>query len=168
MGFLNALGKMIQGKPVFDNEPQPGQPAQPPGPQQQTEPQRGIDLMGTKKELPIVMVDPMRYDVSHNGQRMDIDIFIQNHSQERLFLDKIKILGAFRELDTYLRPGERREFRVYSGNRQTNAPDARLEIWYRNELNDYFSAIHTVEFHKEPDNTFGVARIKFVPPIKDI
>jgi hypothetical protein len=159
MGFLDAFGKILQGKPVYDGTSEKQSP--PASDEPIATPQQG------SKYIPVVRIG--RIEVRQNGQNMDIEAYIKNESQVEIGLDKVRLLGGMRELDTHLQPGQERKFHLYSGGRPSNTSRDKVEVWYLTEgTADYFSSVHVIEFFKESDNTFSVRRIRFLPPIKDM
>ncbi len=161
MGFLDGLGKMMQGKPVFEPPSQSDAQGQSPS----TEQSANTSTQGPKV-IPLAQIE--RVEIHNNGSHMRVTVAIQNDSDAMIMLDKIRLLGTMKELDTQLRPGESREFNVYDNQRPNhrNYDDAQLD--YRDMSGDYFEARHTVEFRQEADNTYSVSRFRFVGPVKDI
>jgi len=151
MGFFGALGKILQGKPVFTpdqgNGGQPGAPAAP-------QPAAG------DKVYPQVSIEHVQCRTTGGG--MDIDAFIQNYSSGQVQLDKIELFGHTAQVTTFLRPGEDREFRIYDGPRPTATNQPNLELYYKNASGDYFCADHYMEFTQQADRTYTVERIRFL------
>lgn len=117
------------------------------------------------KQIPELRIEDA--DTRQNGQRMEVYAVIRNDSDKAVFLDKIRILGTKRELDTALRTYEARKFLLYSGPRPTTTSYGTAEIDYHHE-GDYFQAKCRVEFRQEPDKTYTVHRIMATGPMKDI
>lgn len=167
--FFEGLKRMITGQPVFkpgededgvelkdaQDTPDTTQPAQ----------QSTLERTGPKV-IPLAIIEHI--ECRTNGSNMDVSIHVKNHSQGDIMLDKISLFGDSREIDHTLRPGEMREFPVFSGARPSNRNYTHCELHYRDEPGDYFSAAHNVEFEQEPDGTYTVNRIRFIPPVKDI
>jgi hypothetical protein len=165
MGFFGALSKIIQGKPVFEvnqNQPQQSAPASvTPGQPVPTAP-----APAGPKVYPQLYIG--RVECRMSGDDMDVDIFIKNASQVQLDLDRISILGTSRDLGTFLRPGEEREFRVYSGDRPRNASHNHVEIDVKTDPGgDYFKAEFTMDFKQEADGTYTVQRFRAIE-VRDV
>ncbi len=163
MGFFRALGNIVQGKPVFESADGAGQATQ--NPQAQTQPQAGQASQGPKT-IPVVQI--RRVECVDKGPQMELQVDIRNDSREDVLLDKIRLLGTVRELDTTLRPGETRQFTVYKGNRTPDEPRGYAEVQYRKMDGDYFSAIHQVRGRKESDGYWDVTEFRLQLPIKDL
>jgi hypothetical protein len=175
MGFFGALGKIIQGKPVFEptNNNQP--PAQPQGdafgggnfgqtaaPQQ---PGAQPPVQTGPKQPPHVEFERI---VCHtNGNHMECDAFIKNHSQTDVDLDRLNLLGTSQDLGRVLRPGEEREFRIYNGNRPNSTSYNRAELTVKDATGDYFQIIYHVEFDAVGDGTYDIDTIR-TQIVKDI
>ncbi len=160
MGFLDGLGRFMQGKPIFEA---PSSPVQA-NPQPTEHP---IDEPRGPKYIPSVKIK--KIDVHNNGSHMRITASIANDSKGRIELDKINLLGTKKELDTWLRPEEEREFIVFEGNRPNhrNYDDSWLD--YRDEVGDYFQQYHTVEYGaQQEDGTYEVRQVNVAGPVKDI
>jgi len=159
MGFLDKLGRFMQGKPIF--EALPASPGDSTPKQQQKDENRG------PKYIPKVKVREIE---THNiGSHIRIAARIVNDSSERVELDKIRLLGTEKKLDTWLNAGEEREMTIFEGDRlnHRNYDDAWLD--YRDESGDYFQQYHTVEFNaQQSDGTYEVRRIQAAGPVKDI
>ncbi len=98
---------------------------------------------------------------------MQVDGMIQNMSSDQIELDKIKIFGTSKELDSFLRPGEERKYRLFDGNRSNSNYNNTCELYYIDKSGDYFSALHNITFKRLQDNTYEVDDIRF-GYIKDI
>lgn len=165
--FFKGFMKLVKGEPVFTSGDQnSGQVAE-----AQTVPQPAPakpsrhDAHG-RKIIPLVTVAQIK--VKLHGDDMEIEAELANHSELQIELDKIKLLGSTRELDSFLRPGQEREYVIYEGKRLNHTSYQYAELHYKDPTGDYFSAIHFVEFQQEPDRTYSVRRMRFLPPIKDI
>lgn len=157
MGFFGTLSKLIQGKPVFEANQNPAAPQ----PQMPTQaPQEPHSTASGQKVYPQVSIERTTYH-THGGD-MDLDLYIQNHSQTQVDLDRLEILGTSRDLGTFLRPGEEREFRVYSGPRPNNTNMSNVQLYIRNELSDMFCVDFHIEFRQEADRTYTTDRIRYI------
>lgn len=155
MGFFTGVKHILFGGP----EPEPGLERRKANEAKQPD--------GTGyKQLPNLRIE--NTDCRNNQQNMDVRCVIKNDSDKEVFLDKIRLLGSKRELDTPLRPYEARDFVVYSGPRPTHRSYGTAEIDYRDTLGDYFQAKCRVELRQEPDKTYSIHRITVAGPMKDI
>ncbi len=164
MGFLDGLGKLIQGKPVFE-VPQDIQDS-PSKDDDQQRPLAEQTPSSGPKIIPTVVIERSEY--SNSGSSTRLTARIKNQSQNLIELDKIRLLGTSIELDGQLRAGESREFNIFEGNRPNhdNYDDAYLV--YKNDTGDYFESYHTVEFRKENDDTYNIYSFRFVGPVRDV
>lgn len=117
------------------------------------------------KQIPQLRIEDI--DVRNNGSSMELHCIVRNDSDKQIFLDKVRILGVKREIDTALRNYEARKFLLYSGPRPNNTSYGAAEIDYHHE-GDYFQAKCRVEFRQEPDKTYTVHRLTVIGPAKDI
>ncbi len=156
MGFLGGLSRFVQGKPVFEvptdsptilNNPDP------------------TASSGTKS-IPTVSIE--RSACYNNGTAVRVMATIRNSSDQMIELDKIRLLGTSAELDTQLRAGESREFKVYDSNRPNNSNYNDAYLVYKDATGDYFEAYHTVQFQQEADGTYTPQQFRFTGPVKDI
>jgi hypothetical protein len=84
-------------------------------------------------------------------------------------LDKIRLLNTTRELDSFLRGGEEREFLVYDGPKlQKEYHEAQIDYKTQREA-DYFQATFDVKFNYHGnDGTYTVSEMHLHGPIRDI
>lgn len=173
MSFLDAIKKLVTGQPVFTtkSDGQYDQDLAQPVQQEQTEaavePAFGTprDQRG-EKILPVVAVK--RVDCRLRDAGMECWGVLQNQAPYKMELDKISLLGVRLELDNFLEPNEEREYLLYSGARPTSEADHNCQLQYLNESGDYFSAEHYVHLAVQPDGTYVINRLEFVPPVRDI
>lgn len=159
MGFLDGLGRLVQGKPVFEAPTSSNDHTAPPTTQIG-------HSSSSPKQLPHVEIE--KTESHNNGSHTRVDVDIKNRSDGPVELDKIRLLGTTREIDTVLRAGEERQFVIFEGDRPShrNYDDAWLE--YKDESGDYFQQYHTVEFEQQPDKTYSVKYIRPSGSVKDI
>lgn len=170
MGFWSGLGKVLQGKHVFET-PVSSQHAPDEDASQaevHTAANAGNERSSTSgpKILPTVLIE--RSDSHINGSHIRVMAHIKNHSDQQVELDKIRLLGVSTELDTVLRPGESREFRVYEGPGMNGSGYDDAHVIYKDMTGDYFETYHTVQFRKEKDGTYSPQQFRFIGPVKDI
>lgn len=168
--FFDFMGKMIQGKPVFDAGDKPEDPTQSQAtvtPSTTVEPAAPLIRKEDQHTFPVAYV---KHVVTHFGSNdMKIYCHIVNTWSQPIELDKIRLLDTKRELDAFLRAGEEREFLVYDGPKmQRQVHEAQLD-YKTHEEGDYFEAIHDVTFtyHAE-DKTYSVDEMHLRLPIRDI
>ena len=110
----------------------------------------------------------VREDCYLDGNTMTCEADIQNLSDQTLFVDEVIIFGRKTELQRQLRPGERREFRIYDGPAISGNYINDCYVLYRDETGDYFRSNHDVDCEEQADGHQFVKRIRFVPPVKDV
>lgn len=162
--FFEGIKRMIQGKPVFDaNDPEERQAS---ADQAQPDPiMEAIDPNG-QKILPRVSIE--RIEPHESDSRLEIYAAIQNYSEVQVFLDKITLLGATKEINYPLRPGEEREFLIFAGPHPTTDAYDDCNLQFRKQDGDYFMAKHYVQMERRADNTYKVERITPEGPVRDI
>lgn len=161
MGFWQSLGRVVRGEPVFTT---PNDSAS--STAQHQSPVHGQQQAGGVKQLARAIVEETESHV--NGHHVRVTARIKNDSEGRVELDKIRIMGGKRELDTWLNPQQEREFVVYEGEmpKHRNYDDAWLD--YKDETGDYFQQYHTVEFQQEDDGCYSIKYIRPSGSVKDI
>ncbi len=162
MGFFDVLKNLATGKPGFE---MPGASAEREEPQAAPTNSEAPVRRGPKV-VPVVEIERSTYRT--NGSQMQVTCIIQNNSQGTIELDKIRLLGSSLELDSFLRPGEERQYNVYNGNRPNNTHYHIAELYYKDESGDYFCANHFIEYDREPDGTYVITDFKLQHPIRDV
>lgn len=100
---------------------------------------------------------------------MQLYCHIVNNWPEAVELDKIRIFGTTRELDTELRPHEEREFVIYDGPALTREHHESELIYKTRKEADYFETIHTMTFaYNANDKTYLPSDIRVEGPVRDI
>lgn len=160
MGFWQGLGKVMRGEPVFTT---PGDSA---SSSMQNQAPHGQQQAGGVKQIARATVEETESHV--NGHHLRVTARIKNESAGRIELDKIRLLGGSRELDTWLNPHQEREFIIYEGDmpKHRNYDDAWLD--YKDETGDYFQQYHTVEFESGDDGRYSIKYLRPSGPVKDI
>lgn len=167
MGFFDALSKIVKGEPVFT-------PGQPDGKQQSGDhfgqtpavPQPAPTAPAGPKVYPRLELGRVQCRMS--GDDMEVEVEIQNNSNEQLDLDQVRMLGKSHDLGTQLRPGEEREFTLYEGDRPNNTSNSRVDITFRTVPGgDYFQAEFVIDFKQEADRTYSVQRFRPIQ-VRDI
>lgn len=151
--FFESLRRIAQGKPLFD-------PQQPAGGHDQhadlaSLPGEHTNTTMTRsgpKVIPRVVIEHVESHV--NGHHMDCRGVIRNESNAQVFLDKVRLLGTSRELDSAMRPGESREFLLYTGSIPQQGNMYACELQYRDATGDYFTGLHNLQFARQSDGTY--------------
>lgn len=162
--FFEGMKRMILGKPVFDaNDPEEQQTT---ADQAQPDPIMGAIDPDGRKALPRVAIE--RIEPRESGGHLELYAAIQNYSDVQVFLDKITMLGATREINHPLRPGEEREFPVYSGPDPRNDYYDNCDLQFRKGDGDYFLARHHVQMERQHDGSYKVERVTLEGSVRDI
>lgn len=159
MSFFDFVKKMAQGKPIF--EAQADAQNEHHDATDQSRPKRPIP-----KSIPVVVMEHV--SCYERGPDMECWGFIRNNSNDAAFLDKVRILGAMRDIAYRLEPGEQREFQLYFGYRPRNTNHQVAELYFRNDQGDYFASVHDLDFQQLPDRSYMISRVRYLPPVRDI
>lgn len=180
MGFLTAIGRMLQGKPVFqvgdthgsddwdDNAPtiEYAEERKERRAEARSATSGLVDAKGYKRP-PVVSVVHVKTDLG--GDRFDLWITLQNQSDRDTHLDKFSIFGGSFGLNHPLAARDRRAFRVYSGPLLKHDDYRQAELYYRDApTGDYFRADYMIEYHFESDESYTPVEMKMIMPIRDI
>lgn len=160
MGLLDGFGRFMQGKPVFEHSSDQQSPANTPPSSQ------GATQQGGPKVIPHVFIEQSESYVS--GHRMKVIANIKNDSEKTIEVDKIFILGSSRELDTHMRPNEERQVVVYDGTMPKHRNYTKADLQFKDDLGDYFSTPHIVEFEEEDDGHYKISRFRGGGGVRDI
>lgn len=153
MGFLSGLGKMIQGKPVFEAGDQQNLTLNTP------------QKVSSPKVVPKVCI--IRTECKENNGQMELTVHIKNESQVEVHADNIRIFDKVMQLDRNINPGQTSDFIVYSGPIMHDDNRNKCELKYRKTDGDYFAMQHTVEYGFA-QNAYVVNSIRPVGPVNDI
>lgn len=170
MGFWNAVNKMVQGKPIFEDQPTvrdkiTGAAEQPQGEAAQNN-NPFVDQHG-KKIIPEVRIEHVTSHI--NGPSFTTTAWIKNVSTLEIELDKITILSNRVEIDRRLRPQEAHEVTLYRGPALKHNHDHKAILQYKIVQNgDYFTAEYTVEFKYESDATYTIKALQPNYGVRDI
>ncbi len=166
MGFLDVLGRMLQGKPAFDVTSSETKNSANQEPDNFKVDTKLVDKQG-RKVIPEIEIENV---VSHRqGSSLTVTAWIKNHSSVEIELDKINILSKKSEIDRRLRPGEAYQVTLYRGNVLKHEHDHKASLQYKIiENGDYFLANYSVEFKYESDGTYTIKRIEDNNGVKDI
>lgn len=152
MGFLQGIGRLVRGEPVFQVTQSPQD--------------RHVPQSNKGTHMPRVGIIETESHAERGHLR--IAVRIENHSDGRVELDKIRLLNKVRELDVWVGPHEERECTVYEGPllTQRSYDDAWLD--YKDASGDYFQQYHTVEFQQATEGFYSVKYIRPSGQVRDI
>lgn len=170
MGFWSTVNKLLQGKPVFEDEPNVRDKIT--GAVAQTE--NGVEPVENrfvdehdKKIIPEVAIEHV---TSHlHGGTFITTAWIKNLSKFEIELDKITALSIKIEIDRRLRPQQAHEITLYNGPILKDDHNHKAILQYKIvENGDYFSAEYTVEFKYESDGTYIIKALRPNYGVRDI
>jgi hypothetical protein len=171
MGFFGVLGKIVAGKPVFtpegEQQAQAPAPPAPASPNQQVAAWDSLTTAAIPKTIPQLRLGRLENRVQNGRYELYVDIV--NMSAETVFLDSITLLGARAELDSQLRPGETRQYRVYNAKPITSQAAGYAELRFRKQADgDYFMMYFQMSSVRESDGYYKVTEFRQTGPVKDI
>lgn len=156
MGFFKALKNIALGKPVFEVTPQKNATTT-----HQTQPGKT-----GPKVVPQLYVE--RTNCRTSGDDMEVEVVVQNYSQQELLLDKVELLGHVAYLNSKeVSPGEEDDITAFEGDRPKDTHGAQCLVYYKNKEGDYFCSVHNVEYQQLPDGTYMVRTVRFMH-VKDV
>jgi hypothetical protein len=170
MGFWSGVNKLMQGKPVFEDQPtvrdkitgaeQSSQTGVQPDNNQFTD-QNG------KKIIPQVEVGQVESHIQ--GDTITVTAWVKNLSGFAIELDKITILSRKTELDRPLSPQQAHEVTLYKGSLLKSDNDHKVVLQYKIvENGDYFSVEYVCEFKYESNGTYTVKALRPAYGVRDI
>lgn len=159
MGFWKAVGKIIQGKPVFETPDQSVdrpptleslRPAPLVRPASQVEPPPE-----QPKPIPTVSITHCKTHV--HGNDMTVTAWVTNTSDTEIELDKVTLLDAKTEIDRRLSPHQGHEVMLYKGPAPTTDAARKTCLYYKCiPTGDYFCADFSTEYTRESDGKYIV------------
>lgn len=163
MGFLSGLGRLLQGKPVFQ-APQAGSEKSPWQPSFSAE--TPTDERG-RKIIPELRVEHCHTHLS--GDDTMVTVWLTNTSDGDIDLDKVVILDVKRELDRRLGPGQAHEVVLYKGPVPMSDAARKAQLYYRLvSSDDYFRADFLVEYQRQSDGSCPIEGLRPEYPIRDV
>lgn len=153
MSFMGGLGRLLQGKPVFQAGDDPSQTS--------TEPTQ------TKDGKVVPRISIIRSDCNINNGTMELRVHIKNESPVEVFIDNIRIFDNQAEIDRNIKPNETSDFVVYKGPVMQDERRNKCELKYRTTDGDFFVMEHFVVYSYRND-TYVVDSIRPVGPVNDI
>jgi hypothetical protein len=176
-GIFDFFDRMVKGELVFNDEddknnrggvkPDEIQQAEAEPAPKAPEPTGPVIRKGDDSSFPVVYVKRLVPRI--NGTKMQVYGWIKNEWPEEIMLDKIRWLGATREIDSFLKGGEERDFLLYDGP-LLSSENHEAQLDYKTQRdNDYFEAVHEVTFTYHPnEKLYSVNEIRLRRPIRDI
>lgn len=167
MGFLSGLGRVLAGKPVFqDGESTSGGSSSAAGGQTVKAGETPRDNQG-RKIIPEFEIENCKPD--DNGSRVDISAKITNTSDARVELDKIILWGQKYELDYRFEPHQSRQMWLYRGPAvRTNSYHTANLIYKLVDSGDYFQADYEIEYDLESDGSYSLSELHLIRPVRDV
>jgi hypothetical protein len=176
--FFEGMRRLIAGEQVY----RPGEDTDAPIYQHKDEAKSEAQATVANYDHDAPVIDPVSRDKAHppeavierfecyyhDGSHMEINLFIANHSNQELLIDKVMLFGHRHDIDFSLHPGQSREFMVYRGPLMDNHNYTTAELHYRTPAGDYFSAMHNIEYEEKFEHKYVPHRIRFYGPVKDI
>lgn len=166
MGFLDVIGRMIQGKPAFEVTPSESRDTTSDESDDQAGARSLVDHRG-RKIIPQIEIEHV---TSHRqNDSLTVTAWIKNHSATEIELDKIHILGTKLEIDRRLRPGQAYQVTLYKGKMLKHDHDHKTSLQYKIiENGDYFLAHYSIEFKRESDGMYTIKRLEDNNGVQDI
>jgi hypothetical protein len=124
-------------------------------------------VKGQDSTFPQALIKRLKPHV--NDTHMQLYCHIVNEWTEEVEIDKIRIFGMKRELDTTLSPHEEREFLVYDGP-VLMREDHEAELDYKTKRDgDYFRTVYNITFaYNSSDSTYLPSEAHLDGPVRDI
>ncbi len=153
MGFIDGLGRLLQGRPAFVADNQQAKSS--------TEPESVVG----ERVVPKVCI--IRNDCRVNDGQMELTVHIKNESTVEVYVDNIRIFDKVIEIDRNIKPGVTSDFVVYKGPVMQDENRNKCELKYRNMHGEFFVMQHLVEYNYQHD-TYIVSNVRPVGPVNDI
>jgi hypothetical protein len=178
MGLFDFLDRMAKGEPFFDDESsakdkdnrvsfKPDEVKQTTPEQKSAEATGPTIRKGDDSSFPVVYIKRLTPRV--NGTKLQVYGQVKNEWPEEIMLDKIRWLNTTREIDSFLRGNEEREFLLYDGSLLSGEDHDALLDYKTTRDNDYFEAIHDVTFtYHANEKLYSPNEVRLQHPIRDI
>lgn len=163
MGFFEGFGRLLAGKPVFENpddpEPEDGDSdgLENEYPTQPTVAPAGNPLRDAngRKVIPDIKIEHVKS--SRNGTTMTVEAWVTNHSDLAIRLDDWHILGQRTQLHHELSPGQCHQMILYRGSVAPSEHDNRSKLTFRILANtDEFEINYRIEFYRTSDGVYMI------------
>lgn len=159
MGFLDGLGRMLKGEPVFqdedagkDGDVRSGDDFDEQPPEQVARPRDTTALVDENgyKYVPRIVFESVK--TRRQGTSMTVTAWATNTSEVRVRLDYLYVRGHKRVLQRELSPGEGREVIVYDGSVFMDDYDRDARLTFRiMDNDDLFESKYYIGYGKELD-----------------
>lgn len=166
MGFFNGLGKMLQGKPVFED------PASGSGGEVSDHLTTSSNTPQTtgedgQKIIPTIRLEHVKSTV--NGDKMEVTAWVTNESPLSIELDKVTMMKQRTEIDRHLAPEQAYQVVLYRGEQMANEHEHHAQLQYKIVHNgDYFRADYTIRYQRLSTGKFVVEYLTPERHIRDI
>lgn len=172
MGFYDFMKRVVEGQPVFqEGDETSRKPAADQDHQQPREEgvHESASTIVKHKEDTFPFVEVTHLKSHTDGTTLQLYGHIKNEWHDEVLLDKIVIFGMKRELDTFLRGHEERDFLLYKGPvLRHDEHEAHIDYKTRQE-GDYFRANFRVKcVYNSNDQTYTVSELHLHRPVLDI
>jgi len=170
MGFLGGLGRLIAGKPVFEDDGGSQTPKRndttassvTPASQGQT----SVDERGYKV---IPQIELSHFHTNRDGSRMTFEVWLTNHSDEIIRIDSAEIGGQKQVFNRQLGSRESHQFVLYNGEVRHDDHDHHARIVYRLvRSDDLFEEEYFITYARESDSTYIIDELRRDGPTRDI
>jgi|GEM_PF-1030209 len=177
MGFFKAMGRIMQGKPVFDESEgvteihSSGMNASPHLGSEVIEAQAGEHdgiIKNTPSTFPIVRIEG--FHGHSDGQHYEVRVEIKNDWQYPVMVQTVRAFGTSTTLGVPLQPHQAREALIYRGPVFPRQPGYEILLEYKSQHEgDYFQSINEVRYsYNSTAKTYEVSDIQLRLPIRDI
>ncbi len=155
MGFFDALGKIINGQPVFGDEANVQSTQQPAAPSEQHDVTR---TNSGHKVVPDLKVSNLK--THRNGNSMRTRVWVQNLAAFEVELTRSTVMGQGMNQYERLQAGRGCEIEIYNGQVAKDNKNSRASIDYKIVQNgDYFQKEFDVEFNFESDGVYTLEEL---------
>lgn len=135
-------------------------------PQDRLRDERGLKI------VPEVEVSRVESKLSSDSEHCEVWAELTNNSEVEVEVTQVNFLKQRLRMGRFLKPGESRQERVYSGDTPHTDAYNRCEVMYRvTENGDYFQADHLVEYNLENDGDdeyYVPEDMRLIRPIRDV
>ena len=167
------LADFMFGKAEGGNEPTKGTREDGDNVSPKEEPEgRGVEdvyrtTSGTKV-VPEVIVSRVEPRLNNGADHLELWAELYNTSSFEVEVRKFEVLEQWTELGRFLKPGEKHEVKVYSGEPPHREEDRKAVIQYRIKGNgDYFQSDHMI-MYKQDSGRFIPYELRLIRPVRDI
>lgn len=161
MGLFDALGKMINGDPMFDEGSSSTHPQSLPSGHSDSAASGQHDPTRTDSGIKIFPeLKVSRLSTRRNGNTMMSSMWIENEAPFEIELRKFTIMGQHVAMGRRLQPHGGHEEVIYNGPIATDDKHTHASVDYRIVQNgDYFQQEFFVEFDRQADGTYLIEEL---------